>query len=101
VSITALAIIILGGLGSIPGVVLGALVLIGLPGVLSQFEEYRLLIYGGALIAIMLLRPQGLVPNIRRMRELREDERSQDQGAMDALASDERAPEPADGELEA
>jgi branched-chain amino acid transport system permease protein len=101
VSITALAVIILGGLGSIPGVVLGALVLIGLPGVLSQFEEYRLLIYGGALIAIMLLRPQGLVPNIRRMRELREDERSQDQGAMDALAGDESAPEPAGGELEA
>jgi branched-chain amino acid transport system permease protein len=101
VSITALAIVILGGLGSIPGVVLGALVLIGLPGVLSQFEEYRLLIYGGALIAIMLLRPQGLVPNIRRMRELREDERSQDQGAMDVLAADESAPEPAGGELEA
>jgi branched-chain amino acid transport system permease protein len=100
VSITALAIIILGGLGSIPGVVLGALVLIGLPGVLSQFEEYRLLIYGGALIAIMLLRPQGLVPNIRRMRELREDERSQDQGALD-LAGDEIAPEPTGGELEA
>ncbi|MEP6477647.1 MAG: branched-chain amino acid ABC transporter permease [Actinomycetota bacterium] len=102
VSITALAVIILGGLGSIPGVVLGALVLIGLPGVLSQFEEYRLLIYGGALIAIMLLRPQGLVPNVRRMRELREDERSQDQWAKDAVAEDlENAPEPAGGELEA
>jgi branched-chain amino acid transport system permease protein len=101
VSITALAVIILGGLGSIPGVVLGALVLIGLPGVLSQFEEYRLLIYGGALIAIMLLRPQGLVPNVRRMRELREDERSQDQVAKDALIADvENAPEPTGGELE-
>ncbi|MEO8291777.1 MAG: branched-chain amino acid ABC transporter permease [Actinomycetota bacterium] len=101
VSITALALIILGGLGSIPGVVLGALVLIGLPGVLSQFQEYRLLIYGAALIAIMLLRPQGLVPNVRRMRELREDERSQDQWAKDALAEEaENAPEPAGGELE-
>ena len=49
VSITALAIVILGGLGSIPGVVLGALVLIGLPGLLAEFEEYRLLIYGAAL----------------------------------------------------
>ena len=48
VSITALAIVILGGMGSIPGVVVGALVLIGLPGVLSEFEEYRLLIYGAA-----------------------------------------------------
>jgi branched-chain amino acid transport system permease protein len=100
VSITALALIILGGLGSIPGVVLGALVLIGLPGVLSQFEEYRLLIYGGALIAIMLLRPQGLVPNVRRMRELKEDERSQDEWAKEVLAEAETAPEPAGGELE-
>jgi len=100
VSITALAIIILGGLGSIPGVVLGALVLIGLPGVLSQFEEYRLLIYGGALIAIMLLRPQGLVPNVRRMRELKEDERSQDEWAREVLAEADTAPQPAGGELQ-
>jgi branched-chain amino acid transport system permease protein len=100
VSITALALIILGGLGSIPGVVLGALVLIGLPGVLSQFEEYRLLIYGGALIAIMLLRPQGLVPNVRRMRELKEEERSQDEWAKEVLAEADTAPQPAGGELE-
>jgi branched-chain amino acid transport system permease protein len=78
VSITALAVVILGGLGSIPGVVVGALVLIGLPGLLREFEEYRLLIYGGVLVAIMVLRPQGLVPNVRRMRELQEEEVSQD-----------------------
>lgn len=78
VSITTLAIVILGGLGSVPGVVVGALVLIGLPGLLSQFEEYRLLIYGGVLVAIMILRPQGLIPNVRRSRELQEDERTQD-----------------------
>jgi branched-chain amino acid transport system permease protein len=78
VSITALAIVILGGLGSIPGVVVGALVLIGLPGVLSELEDYQLLIYGAVLIAIMILRPQGLVPNVRRSRELHEEERSQD-----------------------
>ena len=81
VSITALAIVILGGMGSIPGVVVGALVLIGLPGLLAEFEEYRLLIYGAALVAIMLLRPQGLVPNVRRSRELQEEERSQDKWA--------------------
>jgi branched-chain amino acid transport system permease protein len=78
VSITALAIVILGGLGSVPGVIVGALVLIGLPGLLSEFEEYRLLIYGAVLVAIMILRPQGLVPNVRRMRELKEEERLQD-----------------------
>jgi len=78
VSITTLAIVILGGLGSVPGVVVGALVLIGLPGLLSQFEEYRLLIYGAVLVAIMILRPQGLIPNVRRSRELQEEERTQD-----------------------
>ncbi len=78
VSITALAVVVLGGLGSLPGVVVGALVLIGLPGLLREFEEYRLLIYGAVLVAIMILRPQGLVPNVRRMRELQEEEVTQD-----------------------
>ena len=88
VSITALAIVILGGMGSIPGVVVGALVLIGLPGLLREFEEYRQLIYGAALVSVMILRPQGLVPNIRRSRELQEEDRSQDKWAGD-LAADE------------
>jgi branched-chain amino acid transport system permease protein len=79
VSITALAVVILGGMGSIPGVVVGSLLLIGLPGLLDEFEEYRLLVYGAALILVMVLRPQGLVPNVRRSRELQEDEASQDQ----------------------
>jgi branched-chain amino acid transport system permease protein len=79
VSITVLAVVILGGMGSIPGVVVGTLLLIGLPGLLDEFEEYRLLIYGAALILVMVLRPQGLVPNVRRMRELQEDEAAQDQ----------------------
>jgi branched-chain amino acid transport system permease protein len=88
VSITALAIVILGGMGSIPGVIVGALVLIGLPGLLREFEEYRQLIYGAALVSVMILRPQGLVPNIRRSRELQEEDRSQDKWAGD-LAADE------------
>jgi branched-chain amino acid transport system permease protein len=89
VSITALAVVILGGLGSLPGVVVGAAVLIGLPGLLREFEEYRLLIYGGALVVIMILRPQGLVPNIRRMRELAEEERAQDAWAKAAAGESE------------
>jgi branched-chain amino acid transport system permease protein len=84
ISITALAVVILGGLGSLPGVVVGALVLIGLPGLLREFEEYRLLIYGGALVAIMILRPQGLVPNVRRSRELEEEEAAQDAWVREA-----------------
>ena len=79
VSITALSIVILGGMGSIPGAILGALVLIGLPGFLTEFQEFQLLIYGAVLVGIMILRPQGLIPNVRRMHELQDEERSQDQ----------------------
>ncbi len=79
VSITALAVVILGGMGSIPGVVVGALILIGLPGFLTEFQDYQLLIYGAVLVGIMILRPQGVIPNVRRMRELQDEERTQDQ----------------------
>jgi branched-chain amino acid transport system permease protein len=79
VSITALAVVVVGGMGSIRGVVVGTMLLIGLPGVLDEFEEYRLLVYGAALIMVMILRPQGLIPNVRRMRELQEEEVAQDQ----------------------
>jgi branched-chain amino acid transport system permease protein len=88
VSITTLAIVILGGMGSIPGVVVGALVLIGIPGLLSEFQAYQLLVYGAVLMAVMILRPQGLIPNIRRTRELQDEERAQDKWAGD-LAQDE------------
>jgi branched-chain amino acid transport system permease protein len=78
VSITVLAVIILGGMGSIPGVVVGAVLLIGIPNLLSEFEQFRLLIYGSVLIAIMVLRPQGVIPNVRRARELHEEDFEQD-----------------------
>jgi branched-chain amino acid transport system permease protein len=66
-------------------------VLIGLPGLLREFEEYRLLIYGGALVAIMILRPQGLIPNVRRSRELEEEEVTQDAWAQEASGDPEAA----------
>ena len=50
VSINVVAIVIVGGMGSIPGVVLGALVLIGLPELFREFTDYRFLFYGIALI---------------------------------------------------
>ncbi len=70
VSINALALIILGGMGNIPGVVVGALVLVGLPELLREFAEYRLLIYGVVLVVMMLLRPEGLLPSRTRRAEL-------------------------------
>ncbi len=73
VSITVLALIILGGMGSIPGVILGALVLVGLPQLLREFAEYRLLVYGAILVGMMLWRPEGLIPSAQRKRELHDE----------------------------
>ena len=81
ISITVLALIILGGIGSIPGVIVGALVLVGLPELLREFAEYRLLIYGAVLVAMMLMRPEGLLPNVSRRRELHEEESDEEQFA--------------------
>jgi branched-chain amino acid transport system permease protein len=81
VSINVLAVIILGGMGSIPGVVVGALVLVGLPEALREFQEFRLLLYGAILIAIMILRPEGLIPSKRRQLELHEEEILEEQFA--------------------
>jgi branched-chain amino acid transport system permease protein len=73
VSITVLAIIILGGMGTIRGVIAGALILVGLPEALREFGEYRFLVYGAALVAMMILRPEGLFPSRTRREELHED----------------------------
>jgi len=72
VSINALALIILGGMGNIPGVIVGALVLVGLPEFLREFSEYRLLVYGAVLVVMMILRPEGLLPSRQRRAELHE-----------------------------
>lgn len=74
ISINVLAIIIVGGVGSLPGVILGAFVLVGLPELLREFVEFRLLIYGVLLIVMMLVRPEGLWPSAVRRRELRAEE---------------------------
>jgi branched-chain amino acid transport system permease protein len=83
VSITVLSVVVLGGMGSIPGVVVGALVLIGLPELLREFAEYKLLVYGAVLVVVMILRPEGLVPDAARRAEL-EESRAPD-GPDDAI----------------
>lgn len=65
-SAIVLCIVVLGGLGSIAGVVLGAFVLILTPEYLRVFADYRMLAFGTVLVVMMLLRPQGIVANIRR-----------------------------------
>lgn len=79
VSINALSVIVLGGMGSIPGVVLGAFGLVGLPELLREFEEFRLLIYGAVLVALMILKPEGLLPEVRRKQELHGRELEEEQ----------------------
>jgi branched-chain amino acid transport system permease protein len=74
ISINVLSLIILGGMGSLPGVIVGALVLVGLPELLSEFAEYRLLLYGTLLIAVMIARPEGLWPSPITRRELHAEE---------------------------
>ena len=74
VSINVVALIIVGGMGSIPGVIVGAIFLIGLPELFREFADYRLLFYGIALIAVMRLRPEGLLPSRVVKREFHVEE---------------------------
>jgi branched-chain amino acid transport system permease protein len=83
ISINVLALIIVGGMGSLPGVVLGSVALIGLPELLREFGEYRYLFYGAVLIVMMRLRPEGLWPSDVRQRELHAADETQ---ALDAGA---------------
>ena len=68
-SATILAIVVLGGMGSQIGVVLAATVLILLPELGREFEQYRMLLFGAAMVMIMVWRPRGLLahrdPTIR------------------------------------
>jgi branched-chain amino acid transport system permease protein len=73
VSINVVAVVIVGGMGNIPGVIAGALVLKGLPEVLRQLQDYRVLVFGGLLVAMMRWRPAGLIPSSRRKLESERD----------------------------
>jgi branched-chain amino acid transport system permease protein len=88
VSVNVLALVIIGGMGNVRGILLGAFLVIGLPDVLRDFSldlgivelrdiglDYRLVIFGAALIAVMVLRPQGLIPSRRRQHEFEQAER--------------------------
>lgn len=70
VSINVICLIIIGGIGSIPGVIVGAVALIALPDILRQFKDYRLLLFGFLLIVMMIARPEGIIPSRRRKLEL-------------------------------
>jgi branched-chain amino acid transport system permease protein len=69
-SINVLSLIIVGGMGNIPGTILGAFALKGLPEMLREFENFRLLAFGALLVFMMLSRPEGLIPSKRLKYEL-------------------------------
>ncbi len=69
-TVLVLSMVVLGGMGSIPGVILGAALLIILPEIFRGFQDYRMLAFGGAMVLMMVFRPQGLIGNPRRRIEL-------------------------------
>ncbi len=60
-SINVLAMVIIGGTGSLLGVILGAIVIVALPEVFRDFAAWRLLVFGLMLMVLMIFRPQGLL----------------------------------------
>lgn len=71
-SIMVLCMVVLGGMASIPGVILGAVVLVALPEAFRQLHHFRMLIFGASMVAMMIFRPQGLWPSQRRKMEMEE-----------------------------
>ena len=71
ISINVLSLIIVGGIASNPGIVVGAVVLIGLPELLREFSDFRFLMYGALLVIMMIKRPQGFIPSQLVSHEIR------------------------------
>lgn len=91
ISINVLALIIVGGMGSMPGVVVGALFLVGMPELLREFADFRFLVYGAALVMMMQLRPEGLWPAASIRRELRATEEAVVAASAEVAAAEEPA----------
>jgi len=65
-SIIILCVVVLGGMGSILGVICGAMILILLPEYLRAFSEYRMLLFGAILVIMMVFKPEGIITNVRQ-----------------------------------
>ncbi|MDL2290972.1 branched-chain amino acid ABC transporter permease [Desulfovibrio sp. OttesenSCG-928-F20] len=77
-----LSVVVLGGLGSILGVVLGACILILLPEYLRSFNEYRMLLFGACMVLMMVFRPQGLITPKAKKRVIRGVNDGSDPGSV-------------------
>ena len=82
-SILFVAAVVLGGSGNLIGVIVGAILVSYLTERFRGFQEYRYLVFGLALVTLMIFRPQGLIPNRRRAAEIAEGE----EGAMPGVTS--------------
>jgi branched-chain amino acid transport system permease protein len=61
-SVVLFMIVLLGGRGSIPGVILGAFLVLGLPELFRQFATARMLVFGAVMVAMMIFRTEGILP---------------------------------------
>ncbi len=68
-SVTLFAIVLVGGQGSIPGVLLGTALMFVVPQAFRGFAQYRYFVFGIAMVVIMVLRPQGIWPRARQVQE--------------------------------
>jgi branched-chain amino acid transport system permease protein len=64
-----LSIVVLGGMGSITGIIIGAFILILLPEYLRAFNDYRMLLFGIIMVIMMIYRPQGIITGVRKTYE--------------------------------
>jgi branched-chain amino acid transport system permease protein len=87
-SVLVLSMVVLGGMGSVPGAVLGAILLYFIPFLIQEwfpdFQTYRPLLFGAVMVAFMVLRPQGLFGAGRRMKAPDEDDAEAAPGALPA-----------------
>ena len=65
-SAIVLSIVVLGGMGSIIGVIVAALVLILMPEYLRAVADYRMLVFGAVMVLMMIFKPEGLIANVRK-----------------------------------
>ena len=96
-SINVLAMVIIGGIGSLGGVLLGATLIVALPEVFRDFQLYRMLVFGLALMVLMVFRPEGLLVRRRSRRPERPGGRPSARGAAGRLSG--RGPDTPDGPI--
>ncbi|WP_321417258.1 branched-chain amino acid ABC transporter permease [uncultured Desulfobacter sp.] len=78
-SVIILCTVVLGGMGSIAGVISGALMLILLPEYLRAVSEYRMIVFGAVLVLMMVFKPGGLIENVRKTYHYKNHEHTTEQ----------------------